>query len=70
MLGFAEMMPDFFGLIVGPGHNREHMNHFHVELFANADRHALRAIAEYADQPEWVAQRVQISDPDWPGAAM
>lgn len=32
MRDFVSIMPRFFGQIVGPGQNAEHMNHFHVQL--------------------------------------
>ncbi|MCA9527925.1 MAG: hypothetical protein KC549_16675, partial [Myxococcales bacterium] len=66
MLGMAEILPHYFGRIIGPGHNETHMNHFHVELFGNRRAGpALRAISEYGDMPEWTHPRADRLDPGW-----
>ena len=38
MMGIAAQMTNYFDRIIGPGHNPEHMNHFHVETSPGGPR--------------------------------
>ena len=65
ILGIAESMPRFFGRIVSPGHNPEHMAHFHVELTGTQGSPLIFGTSEYRDMPEWVQSRASSRDPGW-----
>ncbi len=50
MMGIAYRMTAYFDRIVGPGHNPEHMNHFHVELSPGGGRRdGLRLMAQSSE---------------------
>jgi hypothetical protein len=50
MMGIGFRLTAYFDRIVGPGHNPEHMNHFHVELSPGGGRRdGLRLMAQSSE---------------------
>ncbi|MBK7074990.1 MAG: DUF4157 domain-containing protein [Myxococcales bacterium] len=69
MMGIAAMMPSYFHRIIGPGHNAQHMAHFHVELSpSGAPRDGLRLHAvssESTHLPDWARAGADRHDARW-----
>lgn len=58
-------MPSFFSRIVGPGNDRGHMGHWHVELTGANEATPIHAIRDDNDMPTDVTDRADARVPGW-----